>query len=169
MANAYVIVGGSLAGATAAVTLREEGADGSVTLIGAERELPYERPPLSKAYLRGEVPFDKSLVRPAAFYAEHRHRDDVRRARHAHRSRPRGFVELEDRRRVPFDALLIATGGRNRRMSIPGSELEGIYSLRTVEDADRIKAEIGAGRRVVVVGHGIHRLGSRRITAAERP
>ena len=71
MANAYVIVGGSLAGATAAVTLREEGADGSVTLIGAEHESPYERPPLSKAYLRGEVPFDKSLVRPAAFYAEH--------------------------------------------------------------------------------------------------
>ena|SRR5688500_14043425 len=72
MANAYVIVGGSLAGATAAATLRDGGADGSVTLIGAERELPYERPPLSKAYLRDEVPFEKSLVRSAAFYAEHR-------------------------------------------------------------------------------------------------
>ena len=70
---------------------------------------------------------------------------------------------------MPFDVLLIATGGRNRRISIPGSELEGIYSLRTVEDADRIKAEIGIGRRVVVVGHGIHRFGSRRIAAAERP
>jgi 3-phenylpropionate/trans-cinnamate dioxygenase ferredoxin reductase component len=66
MGKAYVIVGGSLAGATAAVTLREEGADRSVTLIGAEREPPYERPPLSKPYLRAEVPFDKSLVRPAA-------------------------------------------------------------------------------------------------------
>ncbi len=61
---AYVIVGASLAGATAAITLREEGADGTVTLIGAEHEPPYERPPLSKAYLRGEVPFDKALVRP---------------------------------------------------------------------------------------------------------
>src|SRR5512145_3380274 len=71
MAPRYVIVGASLAGATAAISLREEGADGTVTLIGAENELPYERPPLSKAYLRGDVPFDKALVRPAAFYAEH--------------------------------------------------------------------------------------------------
>ena len=71
MAQRYVIVGASLAGATAAITLREEGADGDVILIGAEPEPPYERPPLSKAYLRGEVPFDKALVRPAAFYAEH--------------------------------------------------------------------------------------------------
>jgi 3-phenylpropionate/trans-cinnamate dioxygenase ferredoxin reductase subunit len=70
MAN-YVIVGASLAGATAAITLREEGAHGTVTLIGAENEPPYERPPLSKSYLRGDVPFDKALVRPAAFYAEH--------------------------------------------------------------------------------------------------
>jgi len=72
MAPRYVIVGASLAGATAAITLREEGGAGTVTLIGAEHELPYERPPLSKAYLRGDVPFDKALVRPAAFYAEHR-------------------------------------------------------------------------------------------------
>ena len=70
MAPRYVIVGASLAGATAAITLRKEGADGTVTLIGAEHEPPYERPPLSKAYLRGEVPFDKALVRPGAFYAE---------------------------------------------------------------------------------------------------
>jgi 3-phenylpropionate/trans-cinnamate dioxygenase ferredoxin reductase subunit len=152
MANAYVIVGGSVAGATAAVTLREEGADGSVTLIGAEHEPPYERPPLSKAYLRGEVPFDKSLVRPAAFYAEHGI-DTMFGVRATRVDPSAGFVELEGRR-VPFDTLLVTTGCRNRRMSIPGSDLEGIYSLRTVEDADRIKAEIGVGRRVVVVGMG---------------
>ena len=64
------------------------------------------------------------------------------------------MVESEDNRRVPFDALLIATGARNRRISIPGGELEGIYSLRTVQDADRIRAEMVAGRRVVVVGMG---------------
>jgi 3-phenylpropionate/trans-cinnamate dioxygenase ferredoxin reductase component len=153
MAKAYVIVGGSLAGATAAVTLREEGVDGSVTLIGAEREPPYERPPLSKAYLRAEVPFDKSLVRPAAFYAEHRIEtlSGIRATRIDTSAR---VVELEDRRRVPFDVLLIATGGQNRRLSIPGSELEGIYSLRTVDDADRIKAEMSPGRRAVVVGMG---------------
>jgi 3-phenylpropionate/trans-cinnamate dioxygenase ferredoxin reductase subunit len=153
MANAYVIVGGSLAGATAAATLREEGADGTVTLIGAERELPYERPPLSKAFLRGEVPIDKSLVRPASFYAAHRIEtlSGIRATRVDTSAR---VVELEDRRRVPFDRLLITTGGRNRRLSIPGSELEGVYGLRTVRDADRIKAEMSPGRRVVVVGMG---------------
>jgi 3-phenylpropionate/trans-cinnamate dioxygenase ferredoxin reductase subunit len=153
MAKAYVIVGGSLAGATAAITLREEDAGASVTLIGAEGQPPYERPPLSKAYLRGEVPFDKALVRPAGFYAEHRIETilGIRATRIETSAR---FVELEDGRRVAFDALLVATGGRNRRLSIPGSELDGIYGLRSVEDADRIRAEITPGRRVVVVGMG---------------
>src|SRR5687767_12458993 len=150
---AYVIVGASLAGATAAITLREEGADGTVTLIGAEKEPPYERPPLSKAYLRGETPFDKALVRPAAFYADH----DIETmfgTRVIRIDPSERIVELEDHRRVPFDALLIATGGRNRRLSIPGGDLEGIYGLRTVQDAERIRKEIVPGRRVVVVGMG---------------
>jgi 3-phenylpropionate/trans-cinnamate dioxygenase ferredoxin reductase component len=149
----YVIVGASLAGATAAITLREEGADGTVTLIGAEHEPPYERPPLSKAYLRGDVPFDKALVRPAAFYAEHGIETIV--GTRATRIDPSmHIVELEDRRQVPFDALLIATGGRNRRVSIPGAGLEGIHGLRTVQDADRIREEMVSGRRAVVVGMG---------------
>jgi 3-phenylpropionate/trans-cinnamate dioxygenase ferredoxin reductase component len=153
MAPRYVIVGASLAGATAAITLREEGGDGTVTLIGAEHELPYERPPLSKAYLRGDVPFDKALVRPAAFYAEHGI-ETILGARAKRIDPSTRMVELEDHRQVPFDALLIATGGRNRRVSIPGADLEGIYGLRTVQDADRIRKEIVAGRRVVVVGMG---------------
>jgi 3-phenylpropionate/trans-cinnamate dioxygenase ferredoxin reductase subunit len=153
MPSAYVVIGASLAGATAALTLREEGANGTVTLIGAEHEPPYERPPLSKAYLRGEVPFDKALVRPSAFYAEHSI-DTVFGTRATRIDPSARFVELEDHRRVPFDALLIATGGRNRRISIPGSDLEGIYGLRTVQDADRIRKEMVAGRRVVVVGMG---------------
>ena len=125
----------------------------TVTLIGAEHEPPYERPPLSKAYLRGEVPFDKALVRPAAFYAEHG--IETMFGTRATRIDPSArFVELEDHRRVPFDALLIATGGRNRRVSIPGGDLEGIYGLRTVQDADRIREEMVAGRRAVVVGMG---------------
>jgi 3-phenylpropionate/trans-cinnamate dioxygenase ferredoxin reductase component len=153
MAPRYVIVGASLAGATAAITLREEGADGTVTLIGAENELPYERPPLSKAYLRGDVSFDKALVRPAAFYAEHGI-EAIFGTRATRIDLTTRIVELEDRRQVPFDALLIATGGRNRRVSIPGADLEGIYGLRTVQDADRIREEMVAGRRVVVVGMG---------------
>ena len=153
MGAAYVIVGASLAGATAAIMVREESAGDTVTLIGAEREPPYERPPLSKAYLRGEVTFDDALVRPSAFYAEHGIETmfGVRARRVDAAAR---VVELEDHRRVPFEALLIATGGRNRRTSIPGGELEGIYGLRTRQDADRIRAEMIPGRRVVVVGMG---------------
>jgi 3-phenylpropionate/trans-cinnamate dioxygenase ferredoxin reductase subunit len=149
----YVIVGGSLAGATAAITLREQDPDASVTLIGAEHQPPYERPPLSKRYLRGEVPFASALVQPKAFYAEHRIKTmfGIRATRLDPSAR---FVELEDGCRVPFDALLIATGGRIRRLEIPGSELCGIYGLRSVDDADRIKAEMSPGRRVVVVGMG---------------
>jgi 3-phenylpropionate/trans-cinnamate dioxygenase ferredoxin reductase subunit len=149
----YVIVGASLAGATAAIALREHGADGSVTLIGAEPDAPYERPPLSKAYLRGESAFTRAHVRPLAYYAAHgietifgtgAKRIDL----------PARAVELDGGRGVPFDALLIATGARNRRISIPGSGLPGIYSLRTVRDADRIREEMTPGRRAVVVGMG---------------
>jgi 3-phenylpropionate/trans-cinnamate dioxygenase ferredoxin reductase component len=153
MAQRHVILGASLAGATAAITLREEGADGDVILIGAEPNPPYERPPLSKAYLRGEVPFDNALVRPAAFYAEHGIQT-IFGTRATRIDLPARAVELEDHRRVSFDALLIATGGRNRTVSIPGVDLDGIYSLRTVQDADRIRAEMIAGRRAVVVGMG---------------
>ena len=153
MANTYVIIGASLAGATAALTLREEGTDGSVILIGAEREPPYERPPLSKAYLRGDATFDKSLVRPLAYYKEHGI-ETMLETRAVRIDPSARFVELEDHRRVSFDALLIATGARNRRIAIPGGDLGGIYGLRTVQDADRIRAEMIAGRRAVVVGMG---------------
>ena len=153
MARRYVIVGASLAGATAAITLREDGAEGTVTLIGAERESPYERPPLSKAYLRGDLPFDKALVRPPVFYAEHGI-ETMFGTRVTRIDPSASAVELEDRRHVPFDALLIATGGRNRHVSMPGGDLDGIYGLRTVQDADRIRHEMIAGRRVVVVGMG---------------
>src|SRR4029079_326813 len=121
--------------------------------MAAEPKPPTERPPLSKAYLRGEVSFDKALVRPAAFYAEHGI-ETMFGTRGTSIDRSARFVELEDHRRVPYDALLIATGGRNRRISIPGGDLEGIYGLRTVQDGDRIREEIVAGRRVVVVGMG---------------
>lgn len=150
---AYVIVGASLAGATAAITLRQEGAKGSVTLIGAEPELPYERPALSKGYLRGDVPFEKTLVRPPAFYTEQGIEMVLGRTAVRLDTRQR-FVELDDHRRVPFGVLLIATGARNRRVSISGGELEGIHGLRTVQDADRLRSDIRPGRRAVVVGMG---------------
>ncbi len=150
--SAHVIVGASMAGATAAITMREEGA-GTITVIGAEPEAPYERPPLSKTYLRGEVTFDSALVRPSGFYAEHGI-ETMFGTRAARIDIAERFVELEDRRRVPYETLLIATGGRNRRLSIPGADLDGIYGLRTVRDADRIREAMVAGRRAVVVGMG---------------
>jgi 3-phenylpropionate/trans-cinnamate dioxygenase ferredoxin reductase subunit len=153
MAKAHVIVGASLAGATAAITLRDEGGDGPVIMIGAEREPPYERPTLSKAYLRGDALFDKALVRPSAFYHEHGI-EMMLGTRVSHVDPTQRVVELEDRRRVPFDTLLVATGARNRIVSTPGADLEGIYSLRTIHDADRIRAEMTPGRRAVVVGMG---------------
>ena len=104
MAKAYVIVGASLAGATAAVTLREEGADGAVIMIGAEREPPYERPPLSKAYLRGDATFEKALVRPSAFYEEHGI-EMMLGTRVARVDTTQRVVELEDQRRIRLASL----------------------------------------------------------------
>ena len=149
---AHVIVGASMAGATAAITLRESGSD-TITVIGMEPEPPYERPPLSKAYLRGEVTFDSALVRPASFYAEHAI-TTMFGARVVRVDPSQRFVELADYRRVPYDRLLIATGGRNRPLSLPGADLQGIYGLRTVRDADRIREAMSVGRRAVVVGMG---------------
>lgn len=153
MRPVFVIAGANLAGASAAITLREEGFDGDIVLIGAEAELPYERPPLSKAYLRGEVPFDTSLVRPAAFYEERA--IDVRLGvRVTAVDVAARQVECDPGGRVAYDALLVATGGRNRRPPIPGLDLEGVHDLRTRRDADRIRAELAPGRRAVVVGMG---------------
>jgi 3-phenylpropionate/trans-cinnamate dioxygenase ferredoxin reductase component len=153
MPDPFVIVGASLAGANAAAMLRQEGYDGEVILIGAEERLPYERPPLSKQYLRGDASFESMLVRPPAFYEENRIQTllgaRVTRVIPADR-----VVELETARRIRYEKLLIATGGRNRRLPLRGLDLEGVYDLRTVGDADALRADIAAGRRAAVVGMG---------------
>ena len=153
MSETLVIVGASLAGGGAAATLRQEGFDGRVVLIGAEQQPPYERPPLSKEYIRGEFAFERALVQPSDFYDENgiETRFGVRATRVDAAEK---VVELDGGERVAYDKLLVATGGRNRRFRIPGMDLEGIYSLRTVADSDRIRAEISPGRRAVVVGMG---------------
>ncbi|HEY3119221.1 MAG TPA: FAD-dependent oxidoreductase [Vicinamibacteria bacterium] len=153
MPETLVIVGASLAGGTAAATLREEGFDGRVVLIGEEPRPPYERPPLSKEYLRGEQPFEKALVRPPDFYQTNgiETRFGVRATRVDPAART---VELAGGERLRYDKVLLATGARNRRFPIPGLDLEGVHDLRTVADADRIRSEIRPGRRAVVVGMG---------------
>ena len=153
MPSPLVIVGASLAGGTAAATLRQEGFDGDVILIGAEPQPPYERPPLSKQYLRAEMPFEKALVRPAAFYEQNR--VETRFGVRAMRVDPvERVVELDTGRPVPYGKLLIATGVRNRRPPIPGLDLNGVFDLRTVQDADALRMEIAAGRKAVVIGMG---------------
>src|SRR5688500_16058182 len=140
MAN-HVVIGASLAGASAAIALREQSIDADVTLIGAEDGLPYERPPLSKGYLRGAVPFDKLLVRPGDFYAAHSI-NLMLGSRVSAIDSSRRIIHIADGKRVPYDSLLIATGARNRQARIPGADLEGVYSLRDVRDADRLRAEL---------------------------
>jgi len=146
-------VGASLAGATAALTLREEGFQGRVVLFGDEPHIPYERPPLSKEYLRGEAPFLNAYVRPPDFYAangiEARLGTRVARVEPSER-----IVELADGERVRYDRLLIATGARNRGLRVASADLEGVTDLRTIEDADRIRAHASSGRKAVVVGMG---------------
>ena len=137
----------------AAVTLREEGYEGRVVLVGEERRLPYERPPLSKEYLRGEVTFERALVRTDDFFAEKR--IELRLGVRAVLLDPaERIVELADGERLPYDKVLIATGARNRRPDIGGLDLEGVFDLRTVDDADRIRTEARRGRKAVVVGMG---------------
>jgi 3-phenylpropionate/trans-cinnamate dioxygenase ferredoxin reductase component len=148
-----VIVGASLAGGTAAVTLRDEGFDGDIVLIGAETQLPYNRPPLSKGYLRGQDRFEDQLVKPASYYAE-QHIQLKLGVRATAIDPKQKLVELEGGERVVYDRLLVTTGGRNRTLSVPGANLAGVFQLRTVEDCDRIRAAVARGRRAVVMGFG---------------
>jgi len=149
----FVIVGASLAGATAAATLRSEGFDGRIALIGAEPLAPYERPPLSKEYLRGEQPLEDAFVRPPEWYAEQEidARFGTRAVQIDVRERE---VVLAGGERIAFDRLLMATGSRNRSLDAPGAGLPGVFDLRHADDADRIKEAVGQGARVVCVGMG---------------
>ncbi|MGH2704511.1 MAG: NAD(P)/FAD-dependent oxidoreductase [Actinomycetota bacterium] len=149
----FVIAGASMAGGTAAATLREEGFDGEVVLVGDEPLPPYERPPLSKEYLRGEKPVEGTFVRPAPFWEDNR--ITLRLGERVTRVEPRDRVVVTDGgERITYDALLVATGSRNRRLRVPGVELEGAHDLRTIADADRIRAEVAPGGHAVVVGMG---------------
>jgi 3-phenylpropionate/trans-cinnamate dioxygenase ferredoxin reductase subunit len=148
-----VIVGASLAGATAAATLREEGFDGDVILIGSEASFPYERPPLSKTFLRGESTMQEAMVRPEAFYADNRIETRLGSTVVAVDAGGKTLT-VAGGDAVSYDSLLIATGSRNRRFPIPGIDLDGVLDLRTLEDAARIRAQMVPGRRVVLAGMG---------------
>src|SRR5882757_1212327 len=148
-----VIVGGGLAGGNCAATLRDEGFEGRVVLIGREPGIPFGRPPLSKTYLRSEEDLDGWYVRPADWYEEH----DVERlveSNVASVNAAEHSVTLDSGDALEYQKVLIATGGRNRRFDAPGADLPGIHQLRTVAECDAIKHEAVADRHAVVVGMG---------------
>ena len=148
--TAIVIVGSGMAGGNAAVTLREEGFRDPVVIVSAEPGIPFGRPPLSKTYMRSEEDLDGWYVRPAGWYTEH----DVERIDYAvdRIDTTERTVRLSSGQELGYDKVLIATGGRNRRLAIPGAGLPGIHYLRTVADCEAIKGEAAPGKRAVVVG-----------------
>lgn len=149
----FVIVGASLAGAKAAQTLRDEGFDGRVVLIGEEPVRPYERPPLSKDYLRGEAGLESVFVHEENYYGEQG--IELRLSTLVTAVDPRSSeIELESGERLGYDALLLTTGSAARRLTVPGAGLEGVRYLRDLGDSDRIRAGISDGARVVVIGAG---------------
>ena len=150
----FVIVGANLAGGRAAFALRAEGFAGRILLIGADPEPPYERPPLSKEYLRGDMAKDKLFIAGPEVYDDRRI-DLLLGVRATRLDAQEHFVELETGERIPYEKLLLATGGYPRRLDVPGSELGGIYELRTMADSERISAELQPGRRMVTIGAGI--------------
>jgi 3-phenylpropionate/trans-cinnamate dioxygenase ferredoxin reductase subunit len=149
----FIIVGASLAGAKAAETLRDEGFDGQVVLIGAEPERPYERPPLSKEYLRGEAGREKVYVHDEGFYAEHE--IELRTSTTVERIAPAAHeVVLAGGERLGYERLLLTMGAEPRRLPIDGADREGVYELRTVGDSDRLRERLDRGGRLAVVGAG---------------
>jgi 3-phenylpropionate/trans-cinnamate dioxygenase ferredoxin reductase component len=149
----FAIVGAGLAGAKAAETLRAEGFEGRLILLGDEAERPYDRPPLSKSYLRAEAGRDSLYVHDAGFYAAH----DIElhtSARVSSIDPARRQLTLASGERLGYQRLLLATGAAPRRLRLPGADLDGVCYLRSRRDADRLAAAVGRAEHVVVVGAG---------------
>jgi 3-phenylpropionate/trans-cinnamate dioxygenase ferredoxin reductase component len=149
----FVIVGASLAGAKAAEALRDEGFDGRVVLIGDEAERPYERPPLTKDYLRGDSPREKAYVHSDFFYGA-RDIELVTNTRVTGVDPGRSRITLDNGRELGYDRLLLATGAEPKRIRVPGAELDGVHYLRTLADCDALRERLDQGGHVVVIGAG---------------
>ena len=149
----YVIVGGGLAGFNAIPAIRERDADGRIVLVTDEKERPYDRVPLSKRYLQGVLSREGVFLRPQEFFEENR--VELWAGRRAVKLDAKAKVlSLDDGREVRYEKLLLATGGTPRRLSLPGSDLQGILYLRTLEDSDALKEAMAQAKRLVVVGGG---------------
>ncbi|WP_238014952.1 FAD-dependent oxidoreductase [Dactylosporangium sp. AC04546] len=151
-----LVVGAGQAGVQLAVTLRELGHDGPITLAGAERHQPYQRPPLSKEFLSGSADLDILALRTPAFYAEQR--IDLVAAERVVRvdlaTSGAGVAVTDHGRRLPFDRLALTVGARPRRLCLDGADLEGVCYLRDIDDAARLRGRLAQARDVVVIGGG---------------
>jgi 3-phenylpropionate/trans-cinnamate dioxygenase ferredoxin reductase subunit len=148
-----VIVGSGHAGVQVAASLREEGWEGEIVLLSDDAELPYQRPPLSKAFLKGQMDLAGLPLRAETFFVEHR--IDLRLGVRALRvDRVGRRVDLSSGGAARYDHLILATGARQRALRAPGIELDGVFSLRAILDAKAIRETLGAGRRVVIIGAG---------------
>jgi 3-phenylpropionate/trans-cinnamate dioxygenase ferredoxin reductase subunit len=148
-----VVVGAGHAGGAAVAFLRQYGHIGPITLIGEEPFVPYQRPPLSKAWLKGEADADALALKPLSFYADQGvdFRADTRVERLSVEDRT---IDLGAGQTLGFDALILATGARARPLAVEGAGLDGVQQLRTAADAEALKARLGPGRRLVVIGGG---------------
>jgi 3-phenylpropionate/trans-cinnamate dioxygenase ferredoxin reductase subunit len=149
----FIIVGGGLAGAIAAQTLREEGFPGRITLLGDEPHRPYERPPLSKDYLQGKADRDSIFAHPEPWYADHA--VELRLGTAVTSLDPAArTVTTATGGQLGYDKLLLTTGSTPRRLSVPGADLDGVHYLRSVDDSERIKAGFAKAHRVAIIGAG---------------
>ena len=148
----FVIVGAGLAGGRAAEALRSLGFEGRIVLVGSEPDRPYERPPLSKEVIRGDAPAASVFLRDEQWYATQE--IELRLGVAATELDPSGTLTLTDGETLPFDACLLATGGRVRTLDVPGADLDGVHYLRTFRDALDIKNALDGKPRVVVIGAG---------------
>ena len=151
--NTVVIVGASHAAVQAIDTLRREGHAGRIVLVGDEAFLPYNRPPLSKKYLSGELERERLLLRSPTFY-ENSHVEVRLGVRATAIDRADQRVRLSDGDELHYERLLLCIGSRNRVLEVPGRDLRGIHYLRTIADVDGIRTELATARRLVVVGAG---------------
>jgi 3-phenylpropionate/trans-cinnamate dioxygenase ferredoxin reductase component len=153
MAERVVIIGAGQAGAQAAISLRQLGFDGRITLLGDERFPPYQRPPLSKKLMTGEMDVERTYIRSAAYYAKSG--VDLLLGVSARAiDRAARTVLCEDGTTLAYGFCVICTGTRARRLALPGDGLAGVFYLRTLEDSEQIKAAVATGRRAVIIGGG---------------
>jgi len=153
MSERVVIVGAGHAGFQLAASLRQGGFDGSIVLLGDEPVLPYQRPPLSKDYLSGKIGLDLLLMRPEAFYRDHRI-DYLPGTRAVEIDRAARQLRLASGERLGYDHLVLATGARNRVPPLPGIALDGVCYLRNLAETDELRQRLAAAEHIVVIGAG---------------